>query len=229
MRNLSNKTILVVAAHPDDELLGSGGTIAKLSKHNQVFSLILGEGITSRDDVRNEKKRAKELKNLKKEAQMAATILGVEAVYLENFPDNRFDSVNLLDIVKCIESYKTKIKPDVVFTHFENDLNIDHTITCRAVLTAMRPLPDEKVKQIYAFETLSSTEYRFPLSFFPDTFFDITETLEDKQQAMACYKNELREYPHPRSLQMIEENARYWGVRVGLSYAEAFKTLFNII
>jgi LmbE family N-acetylglucosaminyl deacetylase len=224
-----NRTILVVAAHPDDELLGCGGSVARFVKEgHKVFSLILGEGITSRDTVRNPQLRKNDLSDLKKNAQSANQLLGVSEVFLENFPDNRFDSVALLDLVKCIESYKEKLQPDVVLTHFENDLNIDHSLTFRAVLTATRPLPQEKVQQVFAFETLSSTEYRYPLTFSPDTFVDISQTVKIKQQAMACYTSELCEYPHPRSLMMIEQNASYWGVRVGLSHAEAFVTIRNI-
>lgn len=221
-----NKKVLIIAAHPDDEILGSGGTIARLvRKGYEAYTLILGEGITSRDEKRNRAKRQKDIENLKGQIQKANKVIGVEKVFTFDFPDNRFDSVPLLDIVKVIEDIKGKIKPDTVFTHYEKDLNIDHQITYRAVLTASRPLPDETIKEIYSFEVPSSTEWNYPLSFSPDVFFDVSETIDLKLKAMAEYKSELRDYPHPRSLEGIKQNAQLWGIKSGLKYAEAFKTV----
>ncbi len=221
-----NRKVLVIAAHPDDEILGCGSTIARLvSEGNEAYTLILGEGITSRDEKRDRAKRQKDIENLKGQIQRANKTIGVERVFTFDFPDNRFDSVPLLDIVKVIENIKGKIKPDTVFTHYEKDLNIDHQITYRAVLTASRPLPDETIKEIYSFEVLSSTEWNYPLSFSPDAFFDVSETIDLKLKAMAEYKSELRGYPHPRSLKGIKQNAQLWGIKSGLKYAEAFKVV----
>lgn len=218
------KKILVVAAHPDDEVLGSGATVSKLVKEGiEAYTLILGEGITSRDEKRDIKKRFGEIKELKEQIQKANEIIGIKKVFIEKFPDNRFDTVSFLDIVKTIEKVKNKIKPDVIFTHYENDLNIDHQITYKAVLIATRPVVDETVKEIYSFEILSSTEWNYPLTFSPNVYFDISETIKIKQKAMSEYKSELRDYPHPRSLEGIKNNAKLWGVKVGLDYAEAFK------
>lgn len=218
------KKILVVAAHPDDEVLGSGATVSRLVKEGrEAYTLILGEGITSRDEKRDIKKRFGEIKELKEQIQKANEIIGIKKVFIEKFPDNRFDTVSFLDIVKTIEKVKNKIKPDVIFTHYENDLNIDHQITYKAVLIATRPVVDETVKEIYSFEILSSTEWNYPLTFSPNVYFDISETIKIKQKAMSEYKSELRDYPHPRSLEGIKNNAKLWGVKVGLDYAEAFK------
>lgn len=223
------KKILIVAAHPDDEILGCGGTAARLAKEgNEVYTLILGEGITSRDDTRQRKKREAEIARLKEQINEANGIIGVKEVFAHDFPDNRFDSVPLLDIVKIIEKTKTKIKPDILFTHYEKDLNIDHQITYRAVLTAARPVAGESVKEIYSFEVLSSTEWNYPLGFSPDCFFDISDTIDTKSAAMEKYQYELREYPHPRSLKGIWLNAEQWGMKVGVPYAEAFKTVRSI-
>jgi LmbE family N-acetylglucosaminyl deacetylase len=216
--------ILVAAAHPDDEVLGCGGTAARWVKEgNEVYTLILGEGITSRDETRQREKREAEITELKKQIHQANAVIRVKEVFTYDFPDNRFDSVPLLDIVKVIETIKNKIKPGIVFTHYPQDLNIDHRITYQAVLTAMRPTAEETVKEIYSFEVLSSTEWNFPLRFSPDVFFDISETIDVKLAAMEKYQSELREYPHPRSLKGIRLNAEQWGMKTGLKYAEAFK------
>ena len=218
--------ILIISAHPDDEVLGCGGTVARLNKEGHtIYTLILGEGITSRDDLRDIKKREKNILELKGEAKKANAILGVKEVFFHNFPDNRFDTVPFLYIVKVIEKIKNNIKPDIIFTHYEKDLNIDHQITYKAVITAARPIKGETVKKIYSFEIPSSTEWSFPLSFSPDVFYDISETIEIKLKALENYKTELKKYPHPRSLEGVKLTAKNWGMKVGLEYAEAFKVV----
>ncbi len=223
------KKILVVAAHPDDEVLGCGGTIARLtSEGSNVYTLILGEGVTSRDRKRDLAKRENEIAELKKQAENANRILGVKKVYTFDFPDNRFDSVPLLDIIKTIEETKDGFKPDIVFTHHIGDLNIDHQVTFKAVMAACRPAIGESVKEIYSFEIPSSTEWNAPsLStyFMPDYFVDINKSLEIKINALKEYKTELRDFPHPRSLKAVELNAEQWGVKMGFEAAEAFKTV----
>jgi LmbE family N-acetylglucosaminyl deacetylase len=222
---MKNK-ILIVSAHPDDEVLGCGGTVARLVKEGyQAYTLILGEGITSRDEKRDRAKRETEIQKLKDQAKKANKIIGVEEVFMYDFPDNRFDTVPLLDIVKVIEKIKNDIKPDIIFTHYGKDLNIDHQITYKAVITATRPVVGEPVKEIYSFEVPSSTEWNFPLSFSPDVFFDISETMDIKIKALEEYKTELREYPHPRSLEGIKINAQSWGLKIGVKYAEVFKCI----
>lgn len=223
---MKNKKILIVAAHPDDEMLGCFGTVARLILLGyEAYTLILGEGKTSRDKTRNVSNKADELKTLNSEILKANEAIGIKDVFTENFADNRFDSVDLLDIVKAVDKVKNLIKPDIIFTHFANDLNIDHRITYNAVLTATRPMTDECVREIYSFEILSSTEWNYPQSFAPDVFYDITQTLSLKQKAMSIYASELRKYPHPRSVDGIELIAKYHGMRVGLEYAEAFKAV----
>jgi len=219
-----SKKILIVAAHPDDEVLGCFGTVAKMVKEgDEAYTLILGEGKTSRDEMRSIDNKAEELDILAQEIERAGSEIGIKKTFIEKFPDNRFDSVDLLDIVKVISKIKEEIKPDVIFTHYEGDLNVDHRITCRAVITATRPMKGESVKEIYSFEILSSTEWNYPLSFSPDIFFDISETVNLKVDAMRQYGSELCQYPHPRSLEGIELNAKYHGMRVGKMYVEAFK------
>jgi LmbE family N-acetylglucosaminyl deacetylase len=226
----TNKTILVVAAHSDDEILGCGGTVARLINEGyKAYTLILGEGKTSRITTNTPHEVSTEQDLLHKEAINANKIIGIDEVFFEDLPDNRFDSINILDVVKIIESYKNKIKPSIIFTHYENDLNIDHKVTFNAVLTATRPMLGEPVNKIYSYEVLSSTEWRFPQSFHPDTFVDISKTIDKKVEAMEIYQSELRDFPHPRSLKGIRIQAENWGIRTGLSYAEAFMTIRNII
>jgi len=221
-----SKRILIVASHPDDEVLGCFGTVARLIEEGyEAYTLILGEGKTSRDESRVVENKKDEIEVLNSEIQKANDIIGIKKVFVESFPDNRFDSVDLLDIIKVISKVKEEVNPDIIFTHYENDLNIDHRITYQAVITATRPMEDECVKEVYSFEILSSTEWNYPLSFSPDTYFDISDSLDLKLKAMNEYTSELCEYPHPRSLEGIEINAKYQGMRVGKKYVEAFKTI----
>ncbi|MCJ7656088.1 MAG: PIG-L family deacetylase [Dehalococcoidia bacterium] len=226
-----SKLILVIAAHPDDEVLGCGATIAKHAlEGDKVCCLILGEGITSRYDQRGDASR-KKLKQLKSEAKQATQILGVKKISFRDFPDNRFDSVPLLDIVKVVEDFVSKLQPDVIYTHHGGDLNIDHQIVHRAVLTAARPLENCPVKEIYTFEVPSSTEWafqQFEPAFHPNVFVDITETLEIKVQALQIYESEARPFPHPRSPEALRAIARRWGSVVGLEAAEAFQLVRSI-
>ncbi|MDD5680705.1 MAG: PIG-L family deacetylase [Candidatus Omnitrophica bacterium] len=223
------KRILIVAAHPDDEALGCGGTVARLIKEgHEAFTLILGEGITSRDRRRDVHRREADIKKLRGEAGRANKILGVKEVYFFDFPDNRFDTVALLDIVKAVEEVKRRIKPSIIFTHYEKDLNVDHQIVYKAVITAARPVKEESVKEIYSSEMPSSTEWSYPLAFSPDIFFDISGTIHTKLNALKAYETELRKYPHPRSAEGVKLMAKTWGMKTGLGYAEAFKTVRSI-
>lgn len=221
-----SKKILIVAAHPDDEVLGCFGTVARLIQEGyEAYTLILGEGKTSRDEKRQVENKKDEIAVLNNEILNANNAIGIKKVFVESFPDNRFDSVDLLDIIKVISKVKNEVKPDIIFTHYEHDLNIDHQITYKAVVTATRPMQDECVKEIYSFEILSSTEWNYPVSFSPDTFYDVSDTLDLKIKAMEEYISELCEYPHPRSLNGIELNAKYQGMRVGKIAVEAFKSV----
>jgi LmbE family N-acetylglucosaminyl deacetylase len=222
-----SNAILVVAAHPDDEVLGCGATMAKLAAAGyEVFVAILGEGVTSRFAAR-EAADPKLLLELRETAEKVSLLLGAQKLFAFDFPDNRFDTVPLITIIKKIEDIIAVVKPQMVFTHHPSDLNIDHAITHRAVLTATRPLSHCPVKEIYAFEVPSSTEWSFGQfgSFQPDTFCNVENTMEMKIRALGLYETERREFPHPRSPETLEAISRRWGSVAGFRFAEAFETI----
>ncbi|MCT8977412.1 PIG-L family deacetylase [Clostridium sp. CX1] len=223
--------ILVIAAHPDDEILGCGGTIKRLiDEGNEAYSLILSDGTTSRHGNLTEVV-LEEIKNRLKQSQAAAKIIGYKELFFCQFVDNSFDKDTLLDIVKAIEKYIVLLKPSIIFTHHYGDLNIDHQRTFQAVQTASRPMVNCPVKELYCFETFSATEWSFidKDKFVPNYFVNIETTLKDKLQAIKCYKSELRQFPHPRSIEGLETAARRWGTVIGCNYAEAFELVRKII
>lgn len=216
------KNVLVVAAHPDDEALGCGGTMAKhADAGDEVNVIFLADGVSARDSAKTEI----ELANRNSAASDACKMLGVNKAYTLGFPDNRMDTIALLDIVKEVEKVIDEIRPEVIYTHHAGDLNIDHQIAQQAVMTACRPQPDFCVREIYRFEVLSSTEWSAPDAtnvFIPNKFVDISDTIEKKLEALKCYQEEMRNFPHSRSLQSIEALAKYRGASVGKHAAEAF-------
>lgn len=222
--------VLVVAAHPDDEVLGCGGTIAKYANSNEIYVAILGEGISSRYAQREEARR-NELLELQKQSRSVGRVLGAKGNFFFNLPDNRFDTVPFLEIVKMIENVIIKIKPQKIYTHFSKDLNIDHQITFRAVITATRPMENCPVKEIYIFEVPSSTEWNFGSNskqFSPNVFEDISEYFQIKIKALQEYKEEIREYPHPRSPESLKIVAQRWGIVVGKEYVEPFELIRGV-
>jgi len=223
-----NKKILVIAAHPDDELLGLGGTINKLVNKNNCIAraIILGEGITSRSETRDTKKWQQELEIHKSNLNKATEIIGYSTIQTHNFPDNRFDTVPLLDIIKKVEDEIDTFQPDLVFTHHGGDLNIDHQKTFESVIVACRPVENQTVSGIITFETPSSTEWQapnHPVPFIPNLFVVVSEeNLNAKIEAMESYQFEKRKYPHPRSPEALKILAQKRGIEVGNNYAEAF-------
>jgi LmbE family N-acetylglucosaminyl deacetylase len=225
---LRNKKILVVVAHPDDELLGLGASMNRLiSEYNTcVHVVILGEGITSRSDKRDVKKWEEELLIHRNNIKKAQATIGYNSVSIYDFPDNRFDTVSLLDIVKVVEKEKKAHEPDIIFTHHGGDVNIDHQRTFEAVITSTRPMKDERVKSIITFETPSGTEWRAssdPKHFIPNFFISFSSlNLQQKVSGMESYEFEKRKYPHPRSPEALKIQAQRWGISIGCDYAEAF-------
>ncbi len=213
-----------IFAHPDDEVLGCGGTSSKFAENgSDVHTLILSQGITSRENFEKKKKT-----ELIKQAKKASKILGNKTIEFCDFPDNEMDKVSLLQIIKKIEAFIKKYHIDIIFTHDFYDLNNDHKIINKAVVTASRPFVN-KIK-LFSCEVLSSSEANFSISstFRPNVFVDIESTLPTKINAMNEYKLELREWPHPRSIKGIQYQSYLRGSQSGLKAAEAFKLLVDI-
>ena len=215
-----NKTIAVVAAHPDDEAIGCAGSIARHvddGDHIHAIFMSSGEGSRLADTDSSAKSRVTSMEN-------AAKLLGLQSTTCLNFPDNKMDSIPLLDIVQALELVFEKVRPQLVYTHHSGDLNVDHRRTHEAVITACRPLPGSSVEEILAFEVLSSTEWQSPVitPFVPNVYVDISAFIEKKKLAINAYKSEMREPPHSRCKDHIIALARHRGLSVGFEFAEAF-------
>lgn len=226
MNHQKGKTVLVVAAHPDDEVLGCGATMAAhAAAGDAVHLLILAEGVTSRRDCRDTTLDAVWLEDIAAAAREANHLLGVSSVTLLNLPDNRLDTVPLLELIKLVEQQIVKLVPDTVYTHHWGDLNVDHRLVHQAVLTACRPLPGNPVKRLFFFEVPSSSEWQAPvteLSFVPNWYQDVTATMSLKLQALELYRSEIRDWPHSRSYRAVDYLAKWRGASVGVEAAEAF-------
>jgi len=219
MRDKKN-TVLVIAAHPDDELLGCGGTVALHTKNgDDVYSLIVCEGESVRYSNQNV--------NQKNSTTEAAKVLGVKDVRMLDYPDQKLDTFNITEIIQSIEAVVREIKPNIIYTQFGGDVNRDHELLFKAAMVATRPT-EKYIEAVFAFDTASSTEWGYPRSFIPDLWVDIQQTLDVKLQAMACYKSELCDYPHPRSLEGLKYKAHAWGNQCCLDAAEVFMTIRRV-
>ena len=225
------RSVLVVAAHPDDEILGCGGALAAhAAKGDTVHVLVVAEGATSRDGRREPEGRESELTRLKAAASRAASVIGAEEPQLLGLPDNRLDSIPLLDVIKPIEAVVETVVPEIVYTHHAGDLNVDHRIVHQAVVTACRPLPGSPVKALYTFETVSSTEWQTAgEAFRPQRWVDIEPFLHRKLSALEAYEAEMRAFPHARSIDAVEALARVRGASAGLKAAECFMVVRELV
>lgn len=227
MKYNKSKVVLVVVAHTDDETLGCGGTIARhLKNGDKVYGVSMTDGVGARgtEDSEEIKKRAQASIN-------AGKILGLEWLEGGSFPDNAMDTVGLLDVAKVIERAKMLTKPTIVYTHSSADLNIDHRIVSQATLTAFRPQPNEVWEEIRTFEVASATDYghkSITKEFNPNLYVDISETWKTKLAALKEYNMEMREAPHTRSFDGLENLAKYRGNQVGLPYAESFEIIRKV-
>ncbi|MFD2206857.1 PIG-L deacetylase family protein [Kiloniella antarctica] len=217
--------ILVVAAHPDDEILGCGGTLARHVKGGDTVDIVfLSDGVTSRDRENS----VDEIERRKCSAFKAAEIIGARKPVFGDFKDQMLDSYSLIEIVKFIETILKQVGPNIIYTHDFSDLNVDHLITHRAVMTACRPLPENQIKSIYAFECVSSTEWSVEVgggTFVPNYFVDISSTINMKMAALRAYEFEMRPSPHSRSFENVQSLATFRGHSVGVLYAEAFRLI----
>lgn len=225
--------VLVFAAHPDDEVLGCGGTIVRhADAGDQVELLIVAEGATSRQQQRDRSQARVDLLALALAAQRAASILGATGVELLDLPDNRLDSLDRLDLIKQIEERIERHQPQVVYVHHAGDVNVDHRRLHEAVVTACRPTPGHPVRRLLSYEVASSTEWQPPGSapaFQPNWFVDISAQWPRKREALAAYASEMRPWPHARSIEAVEHLARWRGAQVGVEVAEVFCLLRQLV
>ena len=221
------KKVLVIAAHPDDEVLGMGGTIAKLVKDgNAVDVLIVTDGSSAQ--YRDSDHLAEIIEAKKKETRNCADVLGIRDIYYGELPDMKLDTTPHIRINQVIEDVIDKVQPDSVFTHFWGDVNCDHQNVYKSTLVAVRPVMGQVVRELYCFRVPSSTEWtpnKADTMFMPNFFVDIEAYAEQKYKAFACYSTELRDYPHPRSVQYLRESDKAAGLRVGMLTAEEFVLL----
>jgi N-acetylglucosamine malate deacetylase 1 len=221
-----NLRVLAVVAHPDDEVLGAGGTLARHAQHgDEVHIVFLADGVGARGENREAAERRAEA------ARAAATLLSARAPRFLGLPDNRLDRVEFLSVAQMIEKVVKDTAPDTIYTHHAGDLNVDHALCHRAVLTACRPQPGSTVSRIYAMEVPSSTEWSSPGvadAFVPTHFVDISATRDVKRRALEAYAEEMRAFPHSRSFEAIDALSTWRGATVGLRAAEAFMLVREI-
>jgi LmbE family N-acetylglucosaminyl deacetylase len=221
--------ILIIAPHPDDEVLGCGGTIKKWTKEgNEVYLCVVTKGYAP--DWTEEF-----IKNRKKEADSSAKILGIRKVFFLDLPTVKLDTVPQKDINDAITRCVEEVEPEVLYIPHRGDLNKDHKIVFESSLVASRTKPNFSIKKILSYETLSETEWgnqkveKLEDVFLPNVYVDISDTIEDKLEAMKCYKSEVKEFPHPRSLKGITVLSEKRGMESGLKNAEAFMAIKEVI
>jgi LmbE family N-acetylglucosaminyl deacetylase len=218
--------IVVVAAHPDDEILGAGATFARHAlAGDTVHAVVMAEGATSRYEAGMKE-------SLHEAGERAARAIGFASIRFESLPDQRLDTVPLIEVTQRVETILEELDPAIVYTHFSGDVNLDHGVVSRAVWTACRPYRFPRLTRVAAFETPSSTEWGAPhegSGFRPTLFVDVTDTLDAKIAAIECYESELRPYPHPRSAQALRERAAFWGSVAGRPAVEPFMILREIL
>lgn len=219
------KRVAIIAAHPDDEVLGCGGTIAKHSARGDIVDvLFFTDGESSRLNF-----VVSHIENRKKSALTALKLLGVKGkIEFLNYPDNALDSVRLLEITQSLEKIILPLNPSIVYTHSAVDLNLDHQLVNRSVMTCFRPIKSKMPSKIYGFEVASSTEWAINQKFNPLHFINIDQHIDTKLRALNAYASELRKSPHPRSFEYIKALATIRGGQSGCKYAEGFEILRSI-
>lgn len=226
------KRILVVAAHPDDDILGCAGSMYKLQKNGaEIRVLFIGEGSSGRFSIadHNSMQCKNAILNREKSAKIALGFINVKNITFLNNPAGRFDTIPLIDIGKSIELEIAEFCPDTIFTHSNVDANSDHRITFQATLQATRPGALNHVASLLSYEVPSSTEWRFIKTFRPTYFVEITNEIDSKIKAMNTYTSEVKPFPFPRSPENIRALAMVRGSQAGVAYAEAFEIVRGIL
>lgn len=217
--------VLVVAAHPDDEALGCGGTMAKhVASGDAVHVVFMTDGVSARPGTADAHRETR-----RRGCDSALSALGVRSSRTFDFPDNRLDSVPLLQVTQALEGALAEIGPTLIYTHNATDLNVDHRLTNAAAMTACRPTPGSRVREILAFEVMSSTEWGSPEEpFMPNLFVDITDHWATKLAALEAYEQEMRTLPHSRCIEHLDVLSKHRGMSIGLPRAEAFRVIRQI-
>ncbi|MGH9044817.1 MAG: PIG-L deacetylase family protein [Acidimicrobiales bacterium] len=222
---MASKQIVVIGAHPDDEILGAGATLARhVQAGDDVHAVVVSEGASSR--CADEMKAA-----LEEQARESARTIGFASLRLEGLPDQRLDTVPFIELTQRLEAILEKVRPHILYTHFPEDVNADHGLVAKAAWTACRPYSQPQLEMFAVFATPSSSEWTWPTpqgTFRPNYFVDVTDTIDVKVAAMACYRTELRPYPHPRSERALRERAAYWGSVIGRTAVEPFEILRRV-
>ena len=225
------KKVLIIACHPDDEILGCGGFLDKYKKKYSFKVIFFAEGSSCRyeNKTKNQKKIEKDIISRQKSAKKALKLFSISDVLFFNNTCGQLNKIPQTKLNKIIESQIKIYKPDIIFTHSNKDLNLDHQTIVKSVLVATRPTKIKNiVNEIYSFEILSSTEWNFVNKFQPNYFIKLTKkNILQKWKALQCYKSEIQKKPHPRSLFGIETLAKYRGLQSGSNYAESYEIIRN--
>lgn len=226
--SINFKKALIIASHPDDDILGCGGLISKFKEHVEFKVIFIAEGSTCRFDDCDDPEAKKEVSKRNGFAISALNFLGVSNYFFYNLPCGKLDQIPQLTINKIIEKEIKDFKPDAVFTHSNSDSNKDHHKVYDSTIIATRP--GCGVDFVFSYEVLSSTEWGFGKTFSPNVFFSLNKNnLKDKWKALQFYESEIKEYPYPRSEEGINTLAKYRGLQSGNAYAEAFTLVRGII
>jgi LmbE family N-acetylglucosaminyl deacetylase len=219
--------VLVIVAHPDDEVLGCGGTIAKHSlEGDDVDLVVVCESVSARYGIGK-------LKVMEKSAKKSSKILGIKNVYFLNFPNIKSNTIPIRKLTEKLDTFLKEKKPNIVYVHHGGDMNIDHRVVFNATMLALRSFRERHhIKEVLCFETPSSTEWApsyLEYHFMPNVFIDISQTIDKKMKAMQAYKSEIRDYPHPRSLEVLRLKAKIWGIKTAVREVEAFELVREIL
>lgn len=226
--------VLVIAAHPDDEVYGVGGTMVKHAQNgDEVYVCMLTEGVTTQYcNIKDKIQLSNLIEQKKNESLKAARILGIKEIFFFNLPDMKLDTIAHSEINQPIEECIANLLPEIVYTHHWGDVNKDHRLAFESTMVAVRPALKNPIKKVLIYETPSSSEWNVPIltnQFLPNVFVDISDVLDIKIQAMKAYKSELRPFPHPRSIEAVTTYAKKRGLEVGKKVVECFMLIREIV